>query len=336
MQSSDSALLPSSSAPDNKPKPAVPPASTFWRTYSPNGEFPFSSIGSFLIHGLALFILLGGIVFWISKPHESSIPIQPFTDGPPGPIGGGAKQDGIGNNPGILTPQDVGEPLVTPRDPNAQLDPSTPDFKPEQKPVRIESDVNPANTKTKTGDKSQARMPPNLANSLRGVPGKGSDGPGFGPGVGPNWGGRPIAERQQRWRMIFSTHNGNDYLRQLNALGAILRVDRNNKSYLIRNLSERPAKPQQEDADSLNRIYWVDDDLESRESVAQALQLGWTPERFYAYFPKSLEDKLVYKELEYGRKYGRAKEKGIAETHFKIEFARGAPVITVIYQEGRK
>jgi hypothetical protein len=336
MATSDSGLLNSMQGDEGKARPVIPPGPQFWRTYSPNGELPFSGLGSFLVHGLALLILLGGIVAWISKTHETSVSIEPIADGPTGPVGGSGNSLGIGANPGILTPQDVGEPLVTPQDPSAQLDPSTPDFKPDQKPVRLESDVNPANAKTKTGEKSQARMTPNLANSLKGVPGKGSDGPGFGPGVGPGWGGRPLSERQQRWRMIFSTHNGNDYLRQLNALGAILRVDRNNKSYLIRNLSERPAQPQQDDADALHRIYWVDDDLESRESVAQALQLGWTPERIYAYFPKSLEDKLVQKELEYGRKYGRAKEEDIAETHFKIEFARGAPVISVVYQEGKR
>jgi len=336
MPPSDSALLQPLSAGDKKPKPQVPPATSFWQTYSPNGEFPFSGIGSFVIHGLALLILLGGIVAWVSKSQDGSVSIEVITDGPPGQPGGGGQENGIGNNPGILTPRDVGEPLVTPVNPNASLDSSVPELNPNNKPVRLDSDVNPANTKTKEGDKSRAPEPPNLVGTFKGVPGKGQPGPGHGPGVGSGIGGRPISERQQRWRMIFNTRNGNDYLRQLNALGAILRVDQNNKSYLIRNLSERPAKPQQEDADALNRIYWVDDDLESRESIAQALQLGWTPDRIYAYFPLSLETKLVQKELEYGRKHGRTKEEDIGETHFKIEFARGMPVITVVYQEGKR
>jgi hypothetical protein len=289
-----------------------------------------------LIHGLALFVLLGGIVAWVSNAHETSVPIEPFTEGPPGPIGGGGKLDGVATNPGIQRPADVGEPLVTPMDPKAQLDPSWPDLTVQPKTARIDTDANPANSKTKVGDKSQGRTMPNLANAIKGLPGKGPPGLGHGPGAGPDFGGRPISERQQRWRMLFSTHNGSDYLRQLNALGAILRVDQNDKPYLIRNLSERPARPQQENPDALNRIYWVDDDLESRQALAEALQLGWTPERIYAYFPKTLEDRLVQKELEYGRKYGRAKEEDISETHFKIEFARGAPVITVVYQEGKR
>jgi len=337
MQSSDSALLPPAGVGENKPRPLTPPSPTFWRTYSPNGEFPFSSIGSFLIHGLALVVLLGGIVaFLSSKPRDGSIPIGVVAIGPPGPIGGGAQPDGIGTNPGILSPTDVGEPLVKPVDPKAQLNPSQPEFNLQAKSVRIESDVNPRNKETNTGDKNQSRSMPNLSGTIRGVPGKGRQGPGYGPGDGPSFGGRPTEERQQRWRMIFNTRNGNDYLRQLNALGAILRVDKKDTPYLIRNLSERPARPVQEDPNALQRIYWVDDDLDSRESIAVALQLGWTPERIFAYFPQALEEKLVQKELEYGRIRGRTKEEEIVETHFKIEFARGAPVITVVYQEGKK
>jgi hypothetical protein len=168
---------------------------------------------------------------------------------------------------------------------------------------------------------------------------KGGRGDGVGPYTGDGIGGDPADPtilREQRWRMIFSTNNGNDYLRQLNALGAILRVDKDGKAYFIRNLIARPAKPVAEDPATIRQVHWIDDDSASVESVAQALQLGWTPEKVYVYFPKSLETNLVNKELAYGKRYGRMKEEDISETHFKIEFSHGAPVISIVYQAGKK
>jgi hypothetical protein len=167
----------------------------------------------------------------------------------------------------------------------------------------------------------------------------GGVGEGDGPFAGDGVGGVPLnptVARQQRWRMIFNTNNGNDYLRQLAALGAIVRADKDGKAYFIHNLNERPAKPQVEDPAAINCLHWIDDDPASVESVVEALRFSWKPDKIYVYFPESLETTLVKKELEYGRPQGRKSEQDIGETRFKIEFSRGAPVITVVYQEGKK
>jgi hypothetical protein len=327
------------------PKPLSPPEARFWRTYSPNGEFPFSSIGSFTIHLVALLILLGGAFALFShneNPHDDGGIETVMWPGPPGPLGGGGKVNGDGNDSGIAgRPRDVEQSLTRP-DPKQNYV-QTPEIAvtPNSSAAnRIKEDPDGDKTKVK-GSKSAPLVGPPLVGSFLGNPSKGKqgpgkhggDGPGDGPFKGPDSSGTDSWQRQQRWRMYFTTTNGNDYLRQLSALGAIIRVDQDDRSYFIRNLNERPAKPLLEDPNAVTGIYWSDEDPSSITTVTETLRLSWTPDRFYIYFPKSFETRLLQKELEYGKIYGRKTEQDIAETHFKIEFARGAPVITVIFQE---
>jgi len=198
--------------------------------------------------------------------------------------------------------------------------------------------------------------PPSLKDSVIGVAGKGKGGDGqgggfgkgTGKGIGDKWGTGPSnkrGERQKRWKMIFDTRSGDDYVRQLNALRTILRFDTGNKSYIVRNLSERPAKPVElllepdgrpTDPEIKDRMWWLDDDKDSCVAVKEALHLPFTPDAIYAYFPYELEKSLLKKELDYGKPYGRTKEEDIGETQFKLEFVRGTPSINVKYQEGKK
>ena len=97
----------------------------------------------------------------------------------------------------------------------------------------------------------------------------------------------------------------------------------------IRNLKERPARPQYEDTKAMNRIFWVDDDKKSCESVAEELQLDFRPSALVAFLPTDLEDDLLKKELAFkGRK-----EDDIKRTRFEIRFSGGKANIKVIEQE---
>jgi len=327
-------------------KPLVPPEPQFWQTYSPNGEFPFSSLGSLAIHGITLFILLGGVLALFSSADKGE-ELEPVLVGDGGPGGGGGDPLGVGDNPGDLRPKDVEETIEKP-DPTKPIDKPDPEIDVKDKKTQIADDPDAQNIAKKAAVKPQV-VPgmPSLKDSLAGVAGKGKGGSGqgggfgsgVGKGVGDKWGTGPLNDRGRRvlrWRMIFNTNSGNDYIRQLNALGAILRLDQGDKTYIVRNLSERPSKPVLEDPSTINQIYWSDDDKASCQSVAEALQLSFTPDVLVVYFPVSLEKTLVKKELDYGRPYGRKKEEDIGETRFKIEFSRGAPVINVVYQEGKR
>jgi hypothetical protein len=123
--------------------------------------------------------------------------------------------------------------------------------------------------------------------------------------------------RTQRWVLVFNTLNGEDYARQLEALGAILAIPdpaQANQFLVIRDLSKRPANPVPEDLTPIQRIYWIDEKPQSVDSLARGLQLMAQPARFIAFFPEALEQKLSKLEHDYA---GRA-ETEIRETRFEL------------------
>src|SRR5262249_15227028 len=76
--------------------------------------------------------------------------------------------------------------------------------------------------------------------------GKG-EGTGTGDAKGPGQ-GRPLTQRerrQARWTISFGRIQGEEYARRLSSLGAVLAVPGSGGKYLIiRDLTERPARPQ--------------------------------------------------------------------------------------------
>jgi hypothetical protein len=121
-------------------------------------------------------------------------------------------------------------------------------------------------------------------------------------------------KRLLRWTMVFNTQDGEDYLRQLRALGAILAFPKADGGYLvIRDLTHRPAQPRAEDLTKLDRIYWIDDKPESVASLSRALGIA-QPAQIVALFPEKLEKELLQKELGFA---GRS-EDSILETRFEV------------------
>jgi hypothetical protein len=155
--------------------------------------------------------------------------------------------------------------------------------------------------------------------------GKGS-GVGTGTGAGTGEGTAQMNQRQKRmlrWTMTFDTRNGQDYLKQLRGLGAILAIPEEGKDgeyEVIRDLSRHPAQPQAEDVRKIQRIFWIDNNPSSVMGMMQALGLNRRPSHFVAFMPEELEQKLF--ELEH--KYRGLKEEQIHETRFKVNHtARG-------------
>jgi hypothetical protein len=122
-------------------------------------------------------------------------------------------------------------------------------------------------------------------------------------------------QRTLRWTLAFDTKDGDEYARQLEALGAILAVpDKGNQYRIIHDLKQRPVKGELEDLSKLRRIFWMDDKPESIQRLAQALQLDPAPDHVIALFPEKVEQELLKKE----RAYRGLKEDDISETQFKI------------------
>jgi hypothetical protein len=135
------------------------------------------------------------------------------------------------------------------------------------------------------------------------------------PGSGPGQQKQPHQQRLLRWALAFDTRDGEEYARQLDALGAILAVpDRDNQYRVLRDLKHRPAKGEVEDLTRVRRVFWVVNKPESIATLAKALQLRPVPDHIIVLFPEKVEQELVKKELA----YRGLSEDDIRETRFKI------------------
>src|SRR5262245_48668483 len=157
---------------EEEKKPLTPPENTFWQTYSANGEFPFSSIGSFMLHALVLFIVLGGIS-WLLLERDKGEEMEPVLVGDGGPGGGGGNPDGVGDAPGNLRPPDAEESLDKP-DPNKATDKTPePDIDIKAKDTKIADDPDAKDIVKKDPAKNQKIPgPPSLKDSVVGIAGK--------------------------------------------------------------------------------------------------------------------------------------------------------------------
>lgn len=314
----------------------APPEERFWVRYSPHHELPLSGLSSLAIHVVVflLVIVAGALAYWFRwSDKDKSLPVEAVTWDKGG---GGGSPGGIGDAPGTRNP---GEPEAVDRQP---LDPNKPPEapkrekleSPEASPLRL-PEVKDPNVRRliEAGNEAVASIAAlnegtraRLSKGLRsgqGQGGGGSDGgkdrgkdKGKDGGVGQGSG--TLTQREKRvlrWTMVFNTLDGQDYRRQLHGLGAILAIpepNQPNQYRVIRDLMK--PNPQPEDLSDIRRIYWVDNKAQSVEGLARALGVRF-PGHFVAFFPESLEQKLLKMELTHAR--GRT-EDDIQETKFVI------------------
>src|SRR5262249_40406759 len=172
-----------------------------------------------------------------------------------------------------------------------------------------------------------ANLDKQLRDGLMGTPGKGQGGPGSGGGKGRGIGAgegdgegdrgkiNQRTKRKLRWTITFNTSSGQDYLRQLHVLGAILAFRHPDGDVrVVKDLIRRPVKMEVEDLQALNRIFWIDDKREAVEQLVRALGLDFTPNQIVALFPYDFEQQLLKKELAFRNK----QEEQIHETRFLV------------------
>lgn len=328
------------------PRPDSPPDERFWKRYSKHHEFPLSSAGSLLIH-----CIVGGAVILLGiaylRAHDEPLTMDAIsvTDG-----GGGGAPDAQGNGPGNGVPPIAGkeaaekqnEKIVAAPRPDSKQD--LPD--PHADPVKLPDSTEARPLEADQGSfKDVSRRSQDLRQKLleglkqgKGEGGSGSGGgqgtgigTGQGPGIGP--GNGTVSVRQKRllrWTLNFTTTTGDDYRRQLISLGAILAVPVPSGGYMvIRDLRRTPVIGKiesEEDVKKLNRIFWQDEKPSSVHALAEVLGIQPLPPSFFAFFPKTLEDELLAKEL----KYRGLKEEQIHETQFEVRYEHGkyVPVVS--------
>jgi hypothetical protein len=312
----------------------------FWQRYSPHHELPLSGVGSFTVHAVIIALLwlasITGFFALVGLTNTEPPPIDAVAIKPEG--GGGGDPGGKGKGPGgkDRVEEVSKEPEPAPYDgpplteiPRARVDPV-------QFPT-IARDPDGRRFIEKSNLALVALGQINRAAReamMQGLAGKGKSGPGQdggrdtgkGKGTGAGKGdgeGRPLTKREKRvlrWVLMFDTRDGQDYARQLDALGAILAVPEAGGQYrIIRDLKRRPVQGQVEDVSTIERIFWVDDVGYSVRSLALALGIEPVPPHLVAFFPQKLELHLLDLEL----KFRGLQEDDIQETRFRV-IRRGA------------
>lgn len=326
-------------------KPLLPPEERFWQRHSPHNEFPLSSVGS-----VTLYVLMG-LMIWAGIKFLPSFSSDPLSVGAiefdPDVGGGGGDPSGVSGGTGDKLPENLGNPDPTQLAKEQNLPPLQPLL-----PKAVDTDaIKDIVAADETGDPILESGSTALANlsdirqdtakllmsNLRDK-GKGGTGTGGGQGTGTGTGTgsakgpgskAPLSERQKRvlrWNMVFDTRNGEDYRRQLQALGAILAIPSPDGQYLVIRDLRPPARPAAEDLQKLQRIFWVDSTPQSVHNLASALGLSGVPPHIVAFFPEELEGKLAAMEKSFAR--GRP-ESEIKETRFRVMMRAGKyePVI---------
>ena len=180
----------------------------------------------------------------------------------------------------------------------------------------------------------------NELNDIRGPRGPAVDPPGNGTAEktsGTGGSGRDGAMRSKpvpraaRWGLHFNTRDGRDYLRQLDGLGAVLVIPASPDGSLkvVRELKRRPIQLLDEDVSRIPGICWWDHDQRAVASLMDALDLKLRPERFGAFMPLELEDKLARLEHDYA---GRG-ENQIARTSFQVIWSGTKYELKIVSQE---
>src|SRR5436309_1884904 len=213
----------------------MPPDQRFWKRYSPHHEFPLSAVSSLVLHVLGFFLIalvIGGFLFSI-RPDD-----RPPEVGAIEIAGGGGNPLGVEGGKGKLpeeaatqrSEQQAKLPTISPVE---SLKNATPEPKPLNLVKEDEGDRTiESGALTEALEKVNERARQQIAGLLA-PKGKGGPGEGGGKGSGVGTGEGDLTgpgkanmsqrqKRQLRWTMMFNTRDGMDYLRQLQALGAIL------------------------------------------------------------------------------------------------------------------
>jgi hypothetical protein len=319
-----------------KPPRVLPqqPAEQFWQRYSPHHEFSLSSLSSIAVHLGIIGVVIAG-AFWLGQARATDRIPLPFGtvqigDSPDGESGTEktAKGEQVESRlpPGLFGER-PDKPLPTlPKEPMPPLE------------IHVQSEIDiqsylEQNEKARQKIKSMQPLERGHLDGLANKPGvkdgtaqEGKKGTKGGPEKGdPDAKGKAINEqikRQLRWFMNFNTFDSNDYLKQLEDLGAKLAfpVKGENQKYLLINDLAKSGKTKIVDDLGLpGLIWWTDVNSRSIEGLVRTLKIREVPDKVIAFFPHELEDRLVKMELAYAEKNGHKSVDDIDETKFQVK-----------------
>jgi hypothetical protein len=324
--------------PARLPAAKQPPENSVWVRYHPWIEGVMAHISAWSIHLLVIggaFLWFTYIAFALGFAHAPrSLPVEPvrFED-----AGGGGSKAGTGTAKGgdqHAPTEGAVTDNANPGDKKSTVDQSDRPQLTDVQTKDIDVKFPPADARLIKQDAgsmlSFAHLEDDLRNKLRdGInPSKGNGGTGTGVGKGTGTGEgtgsgtekgtqRILNDREKRmlrWSMKFNTQDGRDYLRQLEALGAVLAIPTSPNTFEVVDLTKRPLRPEDKDLSTIQKIWWIDDNPRSVMSLMQAMGLRGQPGRIIAFIPNAVEDDLAKTELA----FHHLKEEDIFETAFNI------------------
>ena len=322
---------------EREPKysPNEPGSEVFWKTYNQNLELPIAVLMAGFLHVLIVAGLILGMWFiGRSTPDKESVPIAL--------VDNGEDDNGKGNpnNGGVEDPLTKGDVSPIAADFQALPLPDNVTLPEIQQEIqdRLELDKDLATVKiTEEKAAAYAGLDQTIRDKLLPVGQK--KGTGAGPAGPGGTGSDATRARSLRWVMRFKTSSGRDYLDQLAGLGAIVVVPippDNKSAYVFRELSN--PKPGEVVSEAewhrlAQQIQFCDFKQDSVRQVSGELGLASVkPHMFWAFFPKSLEDRLAKLEREYQNRSADA----IEETVFQVTMTNGRYELVVVRQTLKK
>lgn len=144
-------------------------------------------------------------------------------------------------------------------------------------------------------------------------------------------------KRSMRWVLRFKIQDGKDYLSQVRHLEATLLVPcpgENDCIYFpdLSDLTTRRTATNKDLEKLAEHIRFSDSRKEAVGGIAAEVKLNFTPEKFFACFPRDIEDDLARKE----RAYRGQKPFEIEQTIFLVKASNKKAEITVMEQTLKK
>lgn len=303
----------------------APPEEDFDEKYNKRMEFPLSLVSAVLLHvavGAGLIFVLVGLMG--SGEDKSGVPVklvalEGMDDNGEGSAGSGGVED-----PFIKADGEPDKAL------DSLLDPSKlPDVKENIQQTIKYLDASGTMPISDANAAAYASLNESVRKKLLGArQGAGSEkGSGFdnSKGTGPGGTGKDSTlGRNMRWVLRFKVSDGRDYLEQLKAIGAEVLVPYPNSDKCelfpdLSNLREHRIATDDDMRRLANKIKFSDSRREAVRAVARTLELDFTPQSFWAFFPKKVEEELASKETNYRNR----RSEDIEETIFKVAVRGG-------------
>lgn len=314
-----------------------PPHEDFWEKYSKRLELPLSAVGSLLLHVVIGSVLLYVVTTLMNTGDRSDVPVKLAAIGGLDDAGDGSP--GSGGIEDAIREADA-NPLRAAID--ALPDPNRlPEIKEDiQKTLRL---VDPSGNLPITTENAVAlaQLDKTIRDKLLGAragagggPGRGIDGtPGSGPG---GTGANSTLARGLRWTLRFRISSGRDYIEQLRVLGAklLIPIPGSGQCVVIEDLGQPDRRKVigQAELDAYGGLRFSDPRRDVVGSLAQTLQLDFTPTVFFAIFSRELEEELAAKEVAYRNR----RPEDIEVTVFRVTVRGGSYSIVVDEQQVRR